>query len=263
MSRWGCFAPALGCFTAFACTSAEIFSTVACGSGFWPTTAAGAVSQRPMQGACRTRTSRPRTPGSSSRSPTRSGDLAGDRVAHAHRDRRRRGFPLLHHVEMVIEGRDLVDLGQRELHLRGERGEVRGREMSVAVLDAVQVLDQQVAPAGIIPKQRAYLVPRRWVDPSALGSGAHARRPASLRSGRRPVTHAYNSTSGSPAKGGFRAPSPPAGNGLKANACGATVRLSRLRELYVGHSAPRSGPSRAQHAETTTPTRQTARQTAR
>jgi hypothetical protein len=51
------------------------------------------------------------------------------------------------HVEMGVEGRDLVDLGERELHLLRQRGEVRGGEITVAVLDEVQMLDQEIAPA--------------------------------------------------------------------------------------------------------------------
>ena len=42
---------------------------------------------------------------------------AGQRVANAHRDRGRRRLAFLHHVEMRVEGRDLIDLGERELHL--------------------------------------------------------------------------------------------------------------------------------------------------
>jgi hypothetical protein len=45
-------------------TSSATFSVVALGTGFWPTTAAGACSQRPMQGAAITRTSRPSMAGS-------------------------------------------------------------------------------------------------------------------------------------------------------------------------------------------------------
>ena len=49
------------------------------------------------------------------------------------------------------------------------------REAAEAVLNPVQMLDQQVAPAGIVPQQREHLLPRLWVDPSPLGSRAHAR----------------------------------------------------------------------------------------
>ena len=74
MSRCGCEVPSprCGCFTALAWTSAVTFSVVACGTGFCPTTATGAVSQRPTHGACRTRTSVPSEAGSaasSSREP--------------------------------------------------------------------------------------------------------------------------------------------------------------------------------------------------
>ena len=71
---------------------------------------------------------------------------AGQALADAHRDRRRRR-PVLHHVEMRIEGRNLVDLGQRELHLLRERRQVSGREIAVMVLNEMQVLDQKVALA--------------------------------------------------------------------------------------------------------------------
>ena len=71
---------------------------------------------------------------------------AGQAVAHPHRDRRRRRA-VLHHVEMGVERRDLVDLGLGELHLRGECGEMRRREMAVAILQEMQVFDEKIAPA--------------------------------------------------------------------------------------------------------------------
>ena len=45
---------------------------------------------------------------------------AGQRLAHAHGDLGRWRFALLHHVEVVVEGGDLVDLGRRELELIGQ-----------------------------------------------------------------------------------------------------------------------------------------------
>jgi hypothetical protein len=48
---------------------------------------------------------------------------------------------LLDDVEMVIEGRDLVDLGQGHFHFRGQGDQMRRGQLSVAVLDFVQVLD--------------------------------------------------------------------------------------------------------------------------
>src|SRR6185436_15893866 len=65
-------------FIDFVLTSAATFYAVARGTGFCPTTATGAVSQRPTQGACSTRTSFPSTPGSvssSERDPARSHEI--------------------------------------------------------------------------------------------------------------------------------------------------------------------------------------------
>ena len=79
---------------------------------------------------------------------------------------------------MRVEGRDLVDLGQRQLHLGGERGEMRGGEMAVMVLDQMQMLDQQIAPARPVGQQRAHLVERaadRPGGPSACGAAGGGR----------------------------------------------------------------------------------------
>ena len=57
---------------------------------------------------------------------------ARERIAHAHGQRRRRRLAFLHHVEVVVERRDLVHLGHRELHLGGERDEVRRGQAAVA-----------------------------------------------------------------------------------------------------------------------------------
>ena len=97
---------------------------------------------------------------------------AGERIADAHRDARRRRLAFLHHVEMRVEGRDLVDLGQRELHLLRQRGEMRGREMAVAVLNQMQMLDQEIAPALAVAEQRAHLLERPRIDLAAFGRRA-------------------------------------------------------------------------------------------
>ena len=94
---------------------------------------------------------------------------AGQGIAHAHGDGRRRCLAFLHHVEMGVEGRDLVDFGEREPHLLRQRGEMRGGEMAVPILDQVQVLDQEIAPALAIAEQRAHLVERLRVDLAAFG----------------------------------------------------------------------------------------------
>ena len=121
-----------------------------------------------MQGARTTRTPGPSFAGRLGEQILRARHRAGERVADAHRDRRGRDLAFLHDIEMRVEGRDLVDLGLRELHLGGERREMRGGEMAVAVLDQMQVLDQQIAPARLVAEQRAHLVERRRIDLAAL-----------------------------------------------------------------------------------------------
>ena len=75
------------------------------------------------------------------------GELAGERIAHAHGERRGRRFAFLDDVKMVVESGDFVDFGLREPHLPRERRDVGGGEVAVVVLDQVQVLDQQVTAA--------------------------------------------------------------------------------------------------------------------
>src|SRR3546814_7932097 len=52
---------------------------------------------------------------------------------------------LQHHVEMSVEGGDLVHLRQRHSHGVRERRQMRMRQAAVAILDQMQMLDQQVA----------------------------------------------------------------------------------------------------------------------
>ena len=54
------------------------------------------------------------------------GHFAGEGVAYADRHRRRRGLIVAQHIEMRIEGSDLIDLGQRQLHLMRQRHQMRG-----------------------------------------------------------------------------------------------------------------------------------------
>ncbi|SRR5260221_2648485 len=68
----------------------------------------------------------------------------------------------------MVERRYLVHLREREAHFPGERREMRGREMPVAVLDAVQVLDQQIGAARRVTEQRLNLIQRLGIDLSAL-----------------------------------------------------------------------------------------------
>ncbi len=62
--------------------------------------------------------------------------------------------------------------GQRQAHFLRQRGEVRSRQVAVAVVDAVQVLDQQVAAAGGVAQQPPHVLEGLGVDRSALRAGA-------------------------------------------------------------------------------------------
>ena len=110
--------------------------------------------------------------------------FAGEAVANPDRQRRRRALALHHHVEVRVEGRDLVDLGHGEAHLGRERRQVTGREAAVVVLDLVQMLDQQVLAPGLVSQQRADLCLRRWLHLPALLGVTRPAPPASGVSGR-------------------------------------------------------------------------------
>ena len=69
---------------------------------------------------------------------------------------------------MGVKRRGFVDLGERELHLEGERRQVGRRETPVMILNAVQVLDQQVATAGKVAKQRLDFRERDGIDLPSL-----------------------------------------------------------------------------------------------
>ena len=86
-------------------------------------------------------------------------ELAGEAVADPDRHGRRRCLVLAHHVEMGVEGGDLVHLGLRQPHLLGKGRQMLGREMPVMVLDQVQLLDQQVAAPRPVTQERQDLVP--------------------------------------------------------------------------------------------------------
>ena len=80
---------------------------------------------------------------------------------------------------MGVEGRDLIDLGQRELHLLRQRGKMRGGEMAVVILDEVQMLDEQIAPARPVGEQRKHFLERFRIDLTALRGARRAAPPGS------------------------------------------------------------------------------------
>src|SRR5450830_663368 len=162
------------CLRAWALTLAVTSSTVALGTGFWPTTAAGACSQRPMQGAAMTRTSWPRIDGSfASRSlapalsqegpsQTRTVNPAGGVAA------------FLDDVEVVVEGSDFVHFRLRQLHLGGQGRQVARGQAVEGVLNLVQMFDQHVGRARAVAQQGAHFFERSQFDPAALGCFALA-----------------------------------------------------------------------------------------
>ena len=103
---------------------------------------------------------------------------AGQRIADADRQRRDVGLAFLHHVEMRVEGRGLEHLGEGQLHLVGQRGEMRGRDLVIFVLDQVQIFDQEIAPPRPVAEQLLDLVRGGRIDLPALGRRLGA--PASL-----------------------------------------------------------------------------------
>ncbi len=179
----------------------------------------------------------------------RAHELAGQAVADPHGQRRRRALILLHHIEMGVERRDLVDLGLGEAHLLGERREVGGREMAVAVLDQVQVLDQQVAAPRALAEQASHLVERILLDPAALGPRraappAGARMPADLACG---LAHAVLSSAAPGAAPSCKT----IGSAVSRDNAGVTSRCRAARTLYprsIDHDRLATVPSRRRRA---------------
>jgi hypothetical protein len=97
---------------------------------------------------------------------------AGQAVADPDGEAGERRFALLHHVEMGVEGGDLEHFGEREPHLLGQGGEVSGADLTVGVLDAVEMLDQEVAPARRLAEEGADLIERDRIDLASSGRRA-------------------------------------------------------------------------------------------
>ena len=93
---------------------------------------------------------------------------AGQRIADANGQRRDIRLAFLHHVEMRVEGRGLEHFRKRQLHLVGQRRQMRRRDLVILVLDQVQVLDQEIAPPRPVAEQKLDLVGGGGVDLAAL-----------------------------------------------------------------------------------------------
>ena len=71
---------------------------------------------------------------------------------------------------MRVEGRGLEHLGERQLHLVGKRGEMGGGNLVIAVLDQMQMLDQEIAAPRPVAEQQLDLVRGLGIDLAPLGS---------------------------------------------------------------------------------------------
>src|SRR5262245_19492447 len=70
---------------------------------------------------------------------------------------------------MRVESRDLINLGQRQLHFRSERREMRGGEIAVLILNEMQMLNQKIAAAWPVRQKGTNFVERLRVDLPAFG----------------------------------------------------------------------------------------------
>ena len=104
----------------------------------------------------------------------RAGHVARDGVADAHGDRGRRRLAFLHHVEVVIEGGHFIDFGHRQLHLGRESDQVRRGKAAEAILNPVQMLDQQIPSTRGIAEKREHLLARLRIDATSFRSRASA-----------------------------------------------------------------------------------------
>src|SRR5262249_24502089 len=98
-------------------------------------------------------------------------DGAGNRIADTHRGGRRWCLALLHHIEMCIEGRNLVSRGLRESHLLAERAQMAGGKIVVAGLNEVQRFDEEVGGPRLSPQKLAYLLERLSIELPPLREG--------------------------------------------------------------------------------------------
>ena len=68
----------------------------------------------------------------------------------------------------MVEAGHFIDFGLRHAQFLRQRGQVGGGQAAVVILDQVQMLDQQVAPARCVAQQHLYFGERGGVDPAAF-----------------------------------------------------------------------------------------------
>ena len=79
---------------------------------------------------------------------------------------------------MRVERRDLVNFSERKLHFLRERSEMRGREIAVAVLNEMQVLDQKIALARAVAQECLHLGKSARIDLPAFRCLGRSASPA-------------------------------------------------------------------------------------
>src|SRR2546427_2739265 len=180
---------------------------------------------------------------------------AGQCFADAHRELWRRGGVFFDHVEVVVERGDLVDLAHRQLHLLRQRNDVGSSDMSVAILDTVQKLDEQIPPPWRISQQCLHFSQRFRVDHATFGRGANLalgpaciddrddRRPATMKSAQRMsfrTIHGllFETIARRPAKAGTRClsanvtVSPPPTEAFGGRLCAGTTKVKHVRNTH-------------------------------
>jgi hypothetical protein len=75
---------------------------------------------------------------------------------------------------VMIKRCNLVNLGRRQSHFMGKRNQVSGRQMSMTVLNFVQVLNQQVLRPWFIAQQSLHFKQGVEVNYPALGLASAA-----------------------------------------------------------------------------------------
>jgi hypothetical protein len=106
----------------------------------------------------------------------RASHLAGQAVADAH-GQQRRCIAIGQDVEVVVEAGHLHDLGLGDAHLSRQCHQVRAVQGAVAVVEPVQVFDQQITPVAFgwpFTDAGADLGQGLWIDLAALQMGRSA-----------------------------------------------------------------------------------------
>ena len=99
-----------------------------------------------MQGARTTLTSDPSDVGESVAEVIGAGHGAGQTLTHPDRDGRRRWFTLPDDIEVVIERRNLEGFRHGDGEGVGKGFQVPVGDVTIAVLDEMEVFDQEIAP---------------------------------------------------------------------------------------------------------------------